>query len=118
VYVAVLLIPPPLAVMVTVYVPAGVELDAVMVIVDENVGVPDDGLKLADAPDGRPEAERLTAGIPADPDTAETVTVVEALPPGATVPLSGLTETEKSKMFSVKVFERVSPPPVPVTVIV
>jgi len=53
-----------------------------------------------------------------DPDTAETVTVVEALPPGATVPLSGLTETEKSKMFSVKVFERVSPPPVPVTVIV
>ncbi|MEM1792629.1 MAG: hypothetical protein QXE92_00115 [Thermofilaceae archaeon] len=64
VYVVVFDNPPPDPVIVTVYVPAGVELLVVMVIVDVALGllglmVTLDGLKLADAPEGRPEAEKL-----------------------------------------------------------
>jgi len=64
VYVVVFDNPPPDPVIVTVYVPAGVELLVIMVIVDVAVGllglmVTLDGLKIADAPEGRPEAEKL-----------------------------------------------------------
>ena len=56
--------PPPEPVIVTVYVPVGVELLVEIVIVDEalvelGLMVTLDGLKLADAPEGRPEAEKL-----------------------------------------------------------
>lgn len=56
--------PPPEPLIVIVYVPAGVELEVDMVIVEDAVGEPGlivtlEGLKLADAPEGRPEAERL-----------------------------------------------------------
>jgi hypothetical protein len=58
--------PPPAPVIVIVYVPVGVVDDVVMVIVLETVVelgliVTELGLKLADAPDGRPEAEKLIA---------------------------------------------------------
>lgn len=43
--------PPPVPVMVIVYVPAGVE-DVEIAIVDEKLGVPEDGLKLMLAPVG------------------------------------------------------------------
>jgi len=66
VYVAVLVKPPPEPVIVIVYVPTGVELEVDMVIVEDAVGelgliVTLEGLKLAVAPEGKPEAERLTA---------------------------------------------------------
>ena len=59
-YVVVLVKPPPEAVTVTVYVPVGVVDDVVTVIVLVYVGFPEEGLKLADAAEGSPEAERLT----------------------------------------------------------
>jgi hypothetical protein len=46
--------------MVIVYVPVGVEGEVVMVNVLVNVGKLEDGLKLYEAPLGKPEAERLT----------------------------------------------------------
>ena len=57
--------PPPVPVMVIVYVPVGVEELVVIVMLPEAVGelgliVTELGLKLADAPEGKPEAERLT----------------------------------------------------------
>jgi hypothetical protein len=57
--------PPPAPVIVTVYEPVGVEVLVVIVTVLVAVGelgliVTELGLKLEDAPDGRPEAERLT----------------------------------------------------------
>jgi len=60
VYVAECDFPPPVPVIVTGYVPVGVdaEVDIVMVLV--NVGLPEEGLKPAVAPLGRPDAERLT----------------------------------------------------------
>jgi len=60
VYVAECDFPPPVHVIVTGYVPAGVdtEVDIVMVLV--NVGLPEEGLKVAFAPLGRPDAEQLT----------------------------------------------------------
>jgi hypothetical protein len=41
-------------VIVSVYVPPGVELDVLTVNVEEPEPVTDDGLKLADAPEGKP----------------------------------------------------------------
>src|SRR5689334_10505848 len=57
--------PPPVPVTVTLYVPAGVEAPAVMVIVDEPEpgAAIDVGLKLAVAPLGRPLAESDTAAL-------------------------------------------------------
>ncbi|MEM1792631.1 MAG: hypothetical protein QXE92_00125 [Thermofilaceae archaeon] len=129
-YVAVFDRPPPLPVTVTLYVPAGVPLEAsltetvtdllaplhsesepllklmeksnvkevVIVIVDVADGllgltVTLLGLKLAEAPLGRPEAERLTVMDELYPPVRLTVTVAETLPPAVTDPLDGLTLT-------------------------
>ena len=50
----------PVPVIVKVYVPRGVLMLVVTVSVDVNVGLPEDGLKLAEAPDGRPEQLKET----------------------------------------------------------
>ena len=59
-YVVVLVKPPPEAVTVTVYVPMGVVDDIEMVIVLVKAGFPEEGLKLAEAAEGNPEADRVT----------------------------------------------------------
>lgn len=63
-YVVVLVIPPPVPVIVMVYVPVGVEVEVDVVMVEDAVVVLGLivtllGLKLAEAPEGSPEAERL-----------------------------------------------------------
>jgi len=65
-----------------------------IVSVEEKFGVPEDGEKLAYAPDGRPEADRLT--VPVNPTMDETETVAFADSPCTTSPFAGLTETLKS----------------------
>jgi len=52
--------PPPVPVTVIVYEPVGVDDDVLTVNVLVNVGLPEDGLKEAEAPEGSPDAERLT----------------------------------------------------------
>jgi hypothetical protein len=65
-----------------------------IVRVELKLGVPEDGLKLAVAPDGRPEADKLTVSLnPAIADT-ETVAVVDS--PCTTDPEAGLMPMEKS----------------------
>jgi len=59
-YVVVFVKPPPDAVTVTVYVPVGVVDDVVTVIVLVYVGFSEEGLKIVDAAEGRPEADRVT----------------------------------------------------------
>ena len=101
VYGAVFVSPPPDPVMVILYVPVGVEELVVMVIVDVAVLelgllgliVTLGGLNDADAPEGKPEAERLTVTDELYPPVRLTVTVAEALPPCWTEPLDGLTLT-------------------------
>jgi hypothetical protein len=58
--VAVLVKLPAVPVIVIVYVSVGMVEEVEMVTVLVNVGSPEDGLKLADAPDGKPEADRVT----------------------------------------------------------
>lgn len=65
--------PPLVPLTVKEYVPAGVELLVVTSIVDEPVAVNDDGLKLALAPEGSPEALKST--VPLNPDEKETLMV-------------------------------------------
>ena len=84
----------PVPVIVTVYVPGGVDVDVVMVIVDEPPAVTDDGLNDAPAPDGRPLADSDTVWAEPDVTAVDTVAVVD--PPGATDPDVGDTEIEKS----------------------
>jgi hypothetical protein len=81
-------------VIVILYAPVGVEEDTEIVIVDVNVGVPEDGLKVTDAPDGRPEADRLT--MPLKPLMDETETVAVTDPPRFTDLDAGLTLIVKS----------------------
>jgi len=52
--------PPPVPVTVIVYGPVGVEEEVVIVHVLVNVGFQEAGLKDAEAPEGSPDAERLT----------------------------------------------------------
>ena len=60
-----LVVPPPMAVMVRVELPTGVEAEALIVRVDEQFGEQETGEKEAVAPEGRPEAEKLReAGVP------------------------------------------------------
>lgn len=54
-----------LAVTVIVYVPAGVEVDVAKVMVEVPEPVTEVGLKVAPAPDGTPDAAKLT--VPAKP---------------------------------------------------
>ena len=63
-------------------------------MVELKLGVPEDGLKLAVAPDGRPVAVRLTVLVNPAIDEMETVAVVD--PPWATDPEAGLTVMVKS----------------------
>jgi hypothetical protein len=84
----------PVPVTVTVLVPVGVEAAVVIVSVELPPEAIEAGLKEAVAPEGRPEAVRLT--VCADP----LVTVVEMvevpLAPRVTLTLAGLAEIEKS----------------------
>jgi hypothetical protein len=80
-------------------VPVGVDDEVEIVIVLVAVGelgliVTELGLKEADAPDGRSEAERLTVMDELKPPESETVTVADTLPPGVVEPLAGETDTE------------------------
>ena len=84
----------PVAVIVTVYVPAGVELDVAIVKVDDEPDVIVAGEKDAVAPDGTPLAVSDTDS--ALPDVTAVETVAVALEPGATLADVGLTATEKS----------------------
>ena len=59
--VVVLVIPPPVAVTVMVELPAGVEAVVLMVRVDEQAGLHEAEEKEAVAPEGSPEAEKVTA---------------------------------------------------------
>ena len=70
VYVVVFVKPPPDAFTIIVYVPVGVVGDVEMVIVLVNVGSPEDWLKLAEVPDGNPDADKPTnSGEPLVSDT-------------------------------------------------
>ena len=92
--------------------------------VEMKLGVPDVGLKLAVAPDGRPEADRLTVLL--NPSIDETETVVVLDPPCTTEPEVGLTLMVKSGTpgtttvvtVKAKVYVWVFSPPVPVIVMV
>jgi hypothetical protein len=105
--------------MVTVYVPAGVVTAVEIPSVDVKAGVREGGVKLAAAPWGRPEAERVTRS--AKPSTPRIETVADRDSPWMAEPEAGVTETEKSGAgmavtVSVKPCVWVMPPPVPVTV--
>jgi hypothetical protein len=65
-----------------------------IVRVELKLGVPEDGLKLAVAPKGRPEADKLTALLKPSTEVSETVALVD--PPCATDPEVGLTLMMKS----------------------
>jgi hypothetical protein len=81
-------------VIVTLYVPAGVELDVEIVSVDEPPAVTDVGENEADAPLGRPLA--LNETVCAEPDVTAVETVVLVPEPAVTEADVGLSETEKS----------------------
>ena len=74
--------------------PVGV-VDAVLIVrVEELPAVTDIGLKVALAPDGRPDA--LSDTVCAEPAVTAVETVVVAELPWAVEPEAGLTEIEKS----------------------
>ncbi|MEM2368318.1 MAG: hypothetical protein QXQ50_08835, partial [Candidatus Bathyarchaeia archaeon] len=127
VYDAVLLEPQSLeAVIVMVYVPPDAEDETVMVIV-EDAEDPDEtetgfGLNETVTPEGAPLAERVMLCDEPEPLVEVRVTVavvvVEPLSGILTVPLEGLTDTEKSFTYNVRVAVLVTPPPDPVIVTV
>ena len=79
--------------------PDGVEEDVDIAIVELKLGVPEEGLKLADALDGRPDAVRLT--VPPKTPERVTLTVVFVELPCVTDPEVGFMVTVKSEeMFS------------------
>src|SRR5262245_36405044 len=80
--------------MVTVRGPVAAVAEADRVKVLEPPEVTDDGLKLAVTPAPSPEADRLT--VCAVPETVAVETVVVVEDPVWTVPLPGLTVSEKS----------------------
>lgn len=84
----------PLPVMVTLYVPAGVAVPAVIVSMDDAPAVIVLGLKPAVAPVGKPVAVSVT--LCAEPLVTALLTVAEPLLPCCTVRLAGLTASEKS----------------------
>jgi hypothetical protein len=83
----------PVPVIVTEYVPAGVELEVEIVSVDEPPLVTDAGENDAVAPLGRPLA--LSETVWADPDVVAVETVALVPDPAVTVADDGLTEIEK-----------------------
>src|SRR5262245_57257050 len=74
----------------TEYVPGGVLVEVVMVMVDEPPALTDPGLNDAFAPAGRPLAENVT--VSAEPEVTAVFTVAFTEPPGALEPEVGLTE--------------------------
>src|SRR5262249_54456169 len=87
--------PASVPVIVTVYVPAGVEVDVARVRVELPEPPPiAPGLKLALAPAGRPLADRFTVSL--KPFVGLTVTVVAVLFPAVTVDEPGASEMVKS----------------------
>src|SRR2546422_585861 len=100
------------------YVPLGGDEVVAMVIVVVHVGTHWDGANDALAPDGRPDASNVTAVDVPETRVAVNDAVTES--PAVTVPDVGFTERLKSNgAWTVKVYPvvRVSPPPVPLTVI-
>ena len=93
-YVAECVADEPVPVIVTVYVPAGVELDVESVNVDDDPAVTDAGENDAVAPLGRPLA--LSATDCAEPEVTAVDTVALAPAPAVTLADVGLTESEKS----------------------
>jgi hypothetical protein len=74
--------------MVMEVVPVGVFELVEIFRVDMKVGVPEDGLKLAVASDGRPEADKLTDSLKPPEPVTEMATIVD--PPGVTEIDAGL----------------------------
>src|SRR5260370_18557372 len=81
---------PLVPVMVNVNVPVAVEAAVVMFKVEDPEPLIDAGLKLADAPDGRPPA--LSPTVPVNPFCAAMVTVYLVLFPATTVRVAGVAE--------------------------
>ena len=81
-------------VIVTGYVPAGVELEVVIDSDDDEPAVTDEGENAAVAPEGRPLA--LSDTVWALPEVTAVETVAEVPEPAVTDADDGLTETEKS----------------------
>jgi hypothetical protein len=106
-------------VIVTVYVPAGVELDVPIARLDDEPDDTEAGENVAVAPEGRPDA--LSDTVCDEPDVVAVETVADVLPPAVTLPEFGLTATEKSfagAVVTVRVSVVVCDPVVPVPVIV
>ena len=120
--VVVCVFPPPVPVIVILYVPAGVVVTVKIVRAELKSGTPEDGSKVAVAPAGRPEAERLTRSL--NPPIAVTDTIAPTQTPCTTSAELGVTEMLKSGTGGMAVTVssyvqlRVSPPPVPVRVMV
>ena len=99
--------------------PRGVYEEVAIVHVLENVGLPETGVNDVVAPDGSPEAERVT--VSAKPLVKVIVILLEPETPRTTV-IPPLLPREKSNgggfTVSVNVVVRVLPPPEPLTVIV
>jgi hypothetical protein len=98
---AVCVMPPPDAVIVTVDVPVAVADPTEIVMLDEPApgAAIDDGLKLAVAPEGSPEAERLTTELKTPVTEVDIVELPE--PPCTTDRDVGDAETEKSVAVTV-----------------
>ena len=84
----------PVPVTVMVLVPAGVDDKVVIVSVELAPLLTGFGLKAAEAPEGRPDALRLT--LTAEPLVIAVAMLEVPLPPWATLTLAGLAEIEKS----------------------
>ena len=78
VYIQSWVFPPPVPVMVIEYVPTGVVEAVEIVSVEVKVGVPDDGVNVAVAPDGRPDADKLTVSLKPFTEVSETVAVTDS----------------------------------------
>jgi len=89
-------LPPPVPVMVIVYVPAGVVAAVEIFRLEVKAGVPEVGVKLAVAPSGSPDAWRATVLVKSFMPVIWTVVVVDW--PCSTVPVLGLTDMVKSGM--------------------
>src|SRR5262249_16788389 len=84
----------PVPVIVIGYVPAGVVVLVVIVMVDEPPELTDGGWKEGRAPLGRPDADKVI--VCAEPLVSAVLTVALTAPPGAVEPEVGATEMEKS----------------------
>jgi hypothetical protein len=107
--------PPPVPATVTVEEPVGAEDEVLIVRVLEKVGFPEIGLKLQEAPEGRPLAQDKPTDC-VEPLVKVTVMITEPDEPRVTVIAPEL-DSEKSK-FAVNVPLPMSPVEAPVTVTV